>query len=245
MSDTSDGMQTEVLDLTNAKSVRLPGSQEPVPVDQLIPKAVYTQLTQRDAQNRQEWMAANQPALDLFSTFTDDPIGFYTELGSRLGLSAAQVEEGLQEEGPGGISANDPRVRQAIQQMVQPLAAEVDALRKFSFNKAARDSIAAEISALRAEDPTLTEADIKTIMHTAMQHESKSLAPAYRIWDRDRQVAKNKTLADELTATRMKQEYPFLGGASERNIGQDKGKRSLQTIIDENARKLNMLPPEK
>ncbi len=41
----------------------------------------------------------------------------------------------------------------------------------------------------------------------------------------------------------MKQEYPFLGGASERNIGQDRGKRDLQTIINENARKLNMLPP--
>lgn len=249
MSDTS-GMQTDVLDLTSGqyKAVRVPGSEEPVPVEHLIPRNVYLKKTQEDAQKREEWMAQNQVAIDLYNTFTEDPIGFYRELGNRLGMSAEEAQERLEEGGSqGGTPASDPGLHRALREMLAPLAAEVDAIKKFSFNKAARDSIEAEIAGLRAEDQSLTQEDVKAIMKLAVDSGLKDLRTAYRAWDRDRQVTERKKLADELAATRMKQQYPNLGGASERNIGRTRPEGStheerLRSIFNARARELGMMP---
>ena len=242
-------MQTEVLDLTSGqwKAVRVPGSEEPVPVDQLIPKAVFTAKTQEAAREREAWLQQNQAAVDLYSIFTEDPIGFYRELGQRLGMSAEEVREGVENGGTGGINANDPTVIKAIREMVAPLAAEVDAIKKFSFNNAARNSIGAEVAALQAYDPSLTQDDMKSIMKLAVDQNMRDLSLAYRAWDRDRQVVERNKLSEELKATRMKQQYPNLGGASEQNIGRTRPagathQERLESLFKANARKLGMAP---
>ena len=245
MADDND----EVLDLSSgAHMVRLPGQEAPVPVEQLMSKSVFTQKTQELAQQKAQMEAAYAPAAQLFQALQEDPVGFYQELGQRMGLSqeaatnmGTQVQQMVDDT---GLDMNDPRIARAIQAQMAPLLADLDGMKKFVMNKSARDSIAVEINQIRQMDPQLTQDQVTEVITLAQQMGAKDLVTAYKVWDHSRLVGTARKLSEDLEATKRKAMYPELGGSSEQNIRREplKGKPNeiLQGLFEANARKLGL-----
>lgn len=241
MSDIS-GSPSDVLDLTTAgvRAVRVPGAEEPVPVDQLIPKSVFTQKTQELAQMRQQLEAQNAPAAELFQALQEDPVGFYQELGARLGMLQGDGGDSGTQDPTAGLDLNDPRVLAAIQKATAPLLGEIDGLKKFVFNKSARDSIDAEINRIKGSDPNLTQTEIGEVLQIATALKLPTLDTAYRVWKHDKLQDKTQKLTEELEVTKRKAAFPQLGGASERNVAQQGPRKTLEEIFEAKKRELGL-----
>ena len=237
--------EAEFLDLTgNTKMVKITGADAPIPADQLISKAEYTRKTQALAQERQQMEQQYAPAAELVQDLMRDPVGFYRELGNRLGLSPQQTAEmGTQIEQQAdslGLDVNDPRFQQVLQRQMAPVLAELDSMKKFVLNTTSRNSIDAEITQIRQLDPELTQDQMNEILKTTVDKKLPDLQTGYQVWSHARLVGKTAKLAEELEVTKRKAAFPDLGGPSEHNIVRNAPKGKLEDYFAANAKKMGL-----